>query len=133
ALSAAAERLSDPITTEKIAQYLFFAQWSRLRSYANEKGIAIIGDVPIFLALDSADVWCNQSMFKLNADGTPAVVSGVPPDYFSKTGQLWGNPIYDWEAMRADGFGWWTARIAAALRQVDVVRIDHFRGFAAAW
>lgn len=133
ALREADRRLSDAIAVEKIAQYTFFTQWSELKSYANSKGIAIIGDIPIFLALDSADVWCNQSKFKLDADGSPTVVSGVPPDYFSKTGQLWGNPIYDWDAMRADGFGWWIARVAAALKLVDVVRIDHFRGFAAAW
>ena len=133
ALREAERRLRDAIVVEKMAQYIFFSQWSELRSYANSKGIAIIGDIPIFLALDSADVWCNQSKFKLDADGSPTVVSGVPPDYFSKTGQLWGNPIYDWDAMRADGFGWWIARVAAALQVVDVVRIDHFRGFAAAW
>ena len=133
ALSEATTRLSGPIGYEKIAQFLFFSQWTELRSYANSKGVAIIGDIPIFLALDSADVWCNQSKFKLDPDGSPTVVSGVPPDYFSETGQLWGNPIYDWDAMRADGFGWWVARIAAALKMIDVVRIDHFRGFAAVW
>jgi 4-alpha-glucanotransferase len=133
ALSEEKKRLSDPISNERIAQFFFYKQWSELKSYSNGKGIAIIGDIPIFLALDSADVWCNQSKFKLEPDGSPTVVAGVPPDYFSKTGQLWGNPIYDWEAMRADGFGWWLARIASALRQVDVIRLDHFRGFAAAW
>lgn len=132
-LSEARTRLNDAIRTERIAQFLFHSQWTELKNYANGKGVAIIGDIPIFLALDSADVWCNQSKFKLEPDGSPTVVAGVPPDYFSKTGQLWGNPIYDWEAMRADGFGWWLARIAAALRQVDVIRLDHFRGFAAAW
>ena len=86
-----------------------------------------------YVALDSADVWRHQSQFKLNTDGTPKVVSGVPPDYFSKTGQLWGNPIYDWDAMKRDGFAWWIARFRAALRMFDIVRIDHFRGFAACW
>lgn len=133
ALDEAATNLADQIAVEKIAQFFFHSQWSELKGYANGKGVAIIGDIPIFVALDSADVWCNQSKFKLEPNGSPTVVSGVPPDYFSKTGQLWGNPIYDWDAMRADGFGWWLARVAAALRQVDVIRIDHFRGFAAAW
>jgi len=126
-------RLRDQIFAEKFAQFVFFSQWAELKSYANSKGVRIIGDIPIFVALDSADVWCNQTKFKLNADGSPKVVAGVPPDYFSKTGQLWGNPIYDWEAMRADGFGWWAARVAATLSMVDVVRVDHFRGFVAAW
>ena len=127
------EGLYDRIQAEKFYQFLFFSQWSELRSYANSNGVKIIGDIPIFVALDSSDVWCNQEKFKLNADGSPKVVSGVPPDYFSKTGQLWGNPIYDWDAMRADGFSWWIARVVAALKTVDVVRVDHFRGFAAAW
>ena len=132
-LNDAITRLYEAIRLEKISQFLFFSQWSDLKTYANSKGIQIIGDIPIFIALDSADVWCNQSKFRLNPDGSPTVVSGVPPDYFSMTGQLWGNPIYDWEAMRADGFSWWTARVAAAMKLVDVIRIDHFRGFAAAW
>ena len=89
--------------------------------------------MPIFIALDSADVWCNPHEFKLNADGSPKVVAGVPPDYFSATGQLWGNPIYDWENMRRNGFSWWIARVRATLKTVDIVRVDHFRGFAAAW
>ncbi len=118
---------------EKFYQFLFFAQWGSLREYANEHGVKFIGDIPIFVARDSADVWCNQDQFKLNKDGSPTVVSGVPPDFFSSTGQLWGNPIYDWDAMRKDDFRWWTARVAFTLRTVDVVRIDHFRGFAAVW
>ncbi|HKX83259.1 MAG TPA: 4-alpha-glucanotransferase [Pyrinomonadaceae bacterium] len=133
AIAAMADQLADSIRAQKFYQFLFFRQWSELKEYANKRGISIIGDVPIFLALDSADVWCNQSKFKLKADGSPKVVSGVPPDFFSKTGQLWGNPIYDWDAMRREGFDWWTARVAFALRTVDVMRIDHFRGFAAAW
>ena len=133
ALARERERLFEQIQAEKFYQFVFFSQWSELKSYANANGVKIVGDIPIFVALDSSDVWCNQSKFKLNADGTPKVVSGVPPDYFSKTGQLWGNPIYDWDAMRADGFSWWIARVAAALRTVDIVRVDHFRGFAAAW
>ena len=133
ALKREAERLYDQIQAEKFYQFLFYSQWAELKAYANNKNVKIIGDVPIFIALDSADVWCNQDKFKLNPDGSPKVVAGVPPDYFSKTGQLWGNPIYDWDAMRHDGFSWWVARVAFTLRTVDVVRVDHFRGFAAAW
>ncbi len=133
ALKAESERLYDQIQAEKFYQFIFYTQWSRLKDYAAKNGVKIVGDIPIFVALDSSDVWCNQDKFKLNEDGSPKVVAGVPPDYFSKTGQLWGNPIYDWDAMRLDGFSWWVARVAATLRTVDVVRVDHFRGFAAAW
>ena len=132
--AALAEASGDERTLEqKFLQFLFFQQWSELKGYASLRGIHIVGDIPIFVALDSADVWCNQDKFKLEADGSPTVVSGVPPDYFSPTGQLWGNPIYDWDAMRKDDFGWWTARFAFMLRMVDVIRVDHFRGFAALW
>ncbi|NOT48177.1 MAG: 4-alpha-glucanotransferase [Acidobacteria bacterium] len=133
ALTAVAEELFEDVLAQKFYQFLFFRQWNLLKEYANKHGVRIIGDIPIFVALDSADVWCNQDNFKLNPDGSPRVVAGVPPDYFSKTGQLWGNPIYDWDAMRKDNFHWWIARVAFTLRTVDVVRIDHFRGFAAAW
>ncbi|MEQ1641827.1 MAG: 4-alpha-glucanotransferase [Pyrinomonadaceae bacterium] len=133
ALVEAQENLYEQIQSEKFYQFLFFRQWFALKEYANRKGIKIIGDIPIFVAADSADVWCNQDKFKLNKDGTAKVVAGVPPDYFSETGQLWGNPIYDWDAMQADDFRWWIARVAFTLQTVDVVRIDHFRGFAASW
>ncbi|MEO5859049.1 MAG: 4-alpha-glucanotransferase [Pyrinomonadaceae bacterium] len=133
AVAAESERLYEQIQSEKLYQFIFYLQWGRLKDYATSKGIQMIGDIPIFVALDSSDVWCNQDKFKLNIDGSPKVVAGVPPDYFSKTGQLWGNPIYDWDAMRNDGFGWWISRVAATLRTVDIVRVDHFRGFAAAW
>ncbi len=133
ALERAVSQLYRDIEAERFYQFLFFSGWADLKRYANERGVSIIGDIPIFVALDSADVWCNQEKFKLNQDGTPKVVSGVPPDYFSKTGQLWGNPIYDWEAMRTDDFSWWTARIAFALRTADVVRLDHFIGFVRNW
>lgn len=133
ALAAISEDLFEEILAQKFYQFLFFRQWSLLKEYANKHRIKIIGDIPIFVALDSTDVWCNQDKFKLNPDGTPRVVAGVPPDYFSVTGQLWGNPIYDWDAMRKDNFHWWIARVAFTLRTVDVVRVDHFRGFAAAW
>lgn len=133
ALREASEKLTEAIRAEKFYQFLFFRQWRSVREYANQESVKIIGDIPIFVALDSADVWCNQDKFKLNDDGSPTVVSGVPPDYFSTTGQLWGNPIYDWDAMRDDGFGWWIERVRSTLELVDIIRIDHFRGFAATW
>lgn len=133
ALAATASELLEETLAQKFYQFLFYRHWSRLKEYANKHGVRIIGDIPIFVALDSADVWCNQEMFKLNPDGSPRVVAGVPPDYFSKTGQLWGNPIYDWDAMRKDNFHWWIARVAFTLRCVDIVRVDHFRGFVSAW
>ena len=133
ALTKATADLSDEILAEKFYQFLFFKQWTAVKEYAKSHNISIVGDVPIFLALDSVDVWRHQSQFKLNPDGTPRVVSGVPPDYFSKTGQLWGNPIYEWDAMLADRFAWWKERIRFTLRTVDIVRIDHFRGFVSAW
>jgi 4-alpha-glucanotransferase len=133
ALAEAREHLRGEIQAQKFYQFLFFRQWSELKNYANEKDIKIVGDVPIFVALDSADVWCNPREFKLNEDGSPKVIAGVPPDYFSKTGQLWGNPIYNWERMQTEGFRWWIERVRFTLKTVDIVRVDHFRGFAAAW
>lgn len=133
ALDRARAELQEDINAEKFYQFIFFRQWSALKQYANSKQIKIVGDIPIFVALDSADVWRNQRQFKLNDDGSPKVVSGVPPDFFSKTGQLWGNPIYDWQAMLSDGFTWWISRVRHTLTIVDIVRIDHFRGFAGAW
>lgn len=133
ALKQAQKNLHEQIEEQKFFQFLFFRQWSKLKAYANEKGVKIVGDVPIFVALDSADVWCNQDKFKLKKDGSPKVVAGVPPDYFSKTGQLWGNPIYEWRQMQKNNFGWWISRIKHTLKTVDVARIDHFRGFAGAW
>jgi len=133
ALEQTRSQLAREIEAERFSQYLFFRQWLALKNYANSSGVKIIGDLPIFVAYDSADVWCNQSKFKLNGDGSPEVVSGVPPDYFSKTGQLWGNPIYDWQAMLADNFNWWTARIAFSLKLNDIVRLDHFIGFLRNW
>lgn len=114
-------------------QFLFFRQWNALKAYVNGLGIRIIGDVPIYVAMDSADVWAERAMFQLDSHGFPTEVAGVPPDYFSADGQLWGNPLYDYEAMKHDGFGWWIRRIDGAARLYDVVRIDHFRGFAAYW
>jgi 4-alpha-glucanotransferase len=125
--------LSHEIEAQKFYQFLFFRQWFALKSYCNERRIMLVGDIPIFVAHDSADVWTNPDQFKLNEDGSPIVVAGVPPDYFSTTGQLWGNPLYNWERMRADGFKWWIQRVQATLETVDIARIDHFRGFAACW
>lgn len=117
----------------RFEQFVFYHQWSALRNYANSKGIEIIGDLPIFVSDNSADVWSMQREFKLTPEGTATVVAGVPPDYFSATGQRWGNPVYDWEAMEATGFSWWVKRMARALELFDIVRVDHFRGFAATW
>lgn len=133
ALAEAKIELDTEAFAQKFYQFVFFKQWQAVKKYANENGVKIIGDIPIFVALDSADVWCNPTQFKLNEDGSPKTVAGVPPDYFSKTGQLWGNPIYNWEAMRAEGFKWWVDRVRHTLKTVDVVRVDHFRGFAASW
>ena len=133
ALAPARGRLDDRIAFHEFCQFLFFEQWTALRRRANELGIAIIGDIPIFVAHDSADVWANQHLFKLDERGQPRVVAGVPPDYFSATGQLWGNPLYDWEVMAHEGYAWWIARFRHLLELVDFVRVDHFRGFEAAW
>ena len=133
ALTRARSKLHDQIEAHKFSQFLFFRQWFELKAYCNEHGISLIGDVPIFVAHDSADVWTNPEQFKLDRDGLPTVVAGVPPDYFSATGQFWGNPLYNWERMLADGFKWWIERVRASLQMVDIARIDHFRGFAACW
>lgn len=118
----------------KFVQYIFFTQWKKIKEYANSKGIAIIGDMPIYVAMDSVDVWSNPELFKIDEKSLKAkVVAGVPPDYFSENGQLWGNPIYDWPAMEKSGFDWWISRIAHAFKIWDVLRIDHFRAFASYW
>src|SRR5687767_4842752 len=121
------------VESHKFFQYVFFNQWIQLKRYASERGVRVVGDMPIFVAHNSADVWAQPRLFKLNDDGKPSVVAGVPPDAFSETGQLWGNPIYDWERMQADGFAWWVARVRETLKIVDVIRLDHFRGFASFW
>jgi 4-alpha-glucanotransferase len=133
ALHAARTHLHERMEARKFWQFLFFRQWAALKRYANERSVKIVGDIPIFVAHDSADVWVNKHLFKLNPDGSPTVVAGVPPDYFSRTGQLWGNPLYNWEQMRAEDFRWWIERISAMLHEFDILRIDHFRGFAASW
>ena len=117
----------------KYLQFQFFNQWLALKRYCNDRGLRIIGDIPYFVALDSAEVWSHQRMFRLDADGRPTVMAGVPPDYFSNTGQLWGNPIYRWEEMAKDGYSWWIERFRATLALVDIIRVDHFRGFQACW
>ena len=114
-------------------QFIFSEQWNKLHKYAKDHGIDILGDMPIFISADSADAWANQNLFKLNKDGTPKKVAGVPPDYFSATGQLWGNPQYDWKAMKEDKYAWWKLRLKKLFEIVDIVRIDHFRGFEAYW
>ena len=125
--------LADGFEFHRFAQFLFFRQWEQLRNYARRHGIHVFGDIPIYVSHLSADVWGNRHLFELDAEGRPLRVAGVPPDYFSATGQLWGNPLYDWEAMRSDGFAWWNARLQAVLHQVDLARLDHFRGFEAYW
>lgn len=125
--------LASEIELHKFQQFLFYKQWLELKSYANKQGIKIIGDIPIFVAYDSADVWSHPELFHLAKDGSPSVVAGVPPDYFSVTGQRWGNPLYNWESIAADHYNWWIQRIHMNLVQADIVRIDHFRGFEAYW
>ena len=132
-LKALSERLKDGIELEKFMQYLFHKQWRKLHDYAGAHGVSILGDMPIFISHDSADVWANQGLFDLCPDGSPRTVAGVPPDYFSATGQLWGNPQYDWQAMKDEGYGWWKSRFKKLYELVDVVRIDHFRAFESYW
>ncbi len=133
AMEAARQRLAGEIRFYSFVQYLFYRQWEALRGYAADKGIRFIGDVPIYVPLDSVEVWSQPELFQLEADLTPAAVAGCPPDAFTEDGQLWGNPLYRWDAMAQDGYRWWVNRLAAAGRLYDVVRLDHFRGFEAYW
>ena len=133
ALTEFSGKLSCDIEQNQAIQYFFFDQWLKLKSYANEKGIKIIGDIPLYVAGDSADVWVNPEIFMLNDDLSPIKVAGVPPDYFSETGQLWGNPVYDWEGAKKTDYRWWKERIQMNLNIFDIVRIDHFRGFSEFW
>ena len=133
ALKAARHRLIHFIGIVKFEQYVFFRQWKELRDYAHEQGVFMFGDIPIFVAYDSADVWSKRENFKLDESGKMLVVAGVPPDYFSETGQRWGNPHFDWEYMEQNGFKWWLERIKTQLETFDILRIDHFRGLEAAW
>lgn len=132
-LVRAARELAGPIGLHKFRQFLFFHQWNKLREYAHQRGVRFIGDMPIFVAGDSADVWSRPELFQLDNERRPTFVAGVPPDYFSATGQLWGNPLYDWQRHEETGFAWWIARLRASLELVDLVRLDHFRGFEAYW
>jgi 4-alpha-glucanotransferase len=133
AMAAARREHSEAIEFWKYVQFLFFRQWALIREAAHARNIRIMGDVPIYVAGDSADVWSHQELFQLGDDGQPTVVAGVPPDYFSVTGQRWGNPLYRWDVMREQGFRWWIERVRTNLRFADVVRLDHFRGFVAYW
>lgn len=127
------EQLRDSVDYYKFLQFEFFQQWFKLKAYANDRNIFIVGDIPIFVALDSSDAWANKKYFQLDSTGHPTAVSGVPPDYFSTTGQLWGNPLYDWNELKRNGYKWWMDRVKHQLHLVDYLRIDHFRGFEAYW
>lgn len=133
ALAEAADRLRQDINFVKFVQFQFRRQWAELKRYANEGDVQIIGDLPIFVAYDSADVWAHPELFQLDPAGRPIAVAGVPPDYFSRDGQLWGNPLYNWPVLAETGYAWWLDRVRACLSLVDIIRIDHFRAFAAAW
>ena len=132
-LSAYRQELSDAIAFHSFLQYQFHCQWHDLKNYANERGIRIIGDVPIYVPLDSADVWADPQLFQLDANRQPQMVAGCPPDSFSADGQLWGNPLYNWDKIKASGYAWWLKRLGAAAKLYDVVRLDHFRGFESYW
>lgn len=127
------KKLYKSIEYYRFIQFIFFKQWFKLKKYANDKGIEVIGDTPIFVAFDSADVWAHKELFHLDAKGYPTFVAGVPPDYFSETGQLWGNPLYNWDIHKKTGYKWWIKKIDYTLTLVDILRIDHFRGFEAYW
>ncbi|MBR2583117.1 MAG: 4-alpha-glucanotransferase, partial [Oscillospiraceae bacterium] len=133
ALEKYRRELSDDVSFYAFLQFLFFRQWNALRAYAHEKGIQFIGDVPIYVALDSADVWSEPKYFQLDEENLPVEVAGCPPDAFTEDGQLWGNPLYDYDEMKKDGFGWWIRRIEGVDKLYDVIRIDHFRGFESYW
>jgi 4-alpha-glucanotransferase len=132
-LKKARHEHADNIAYHRFAQFLFFHQWAELRAAAHARGITVIGDAPIYVAYDSADAWANQDLFQIDKSGTPTHVAGVPPDYFSATGQLWGNPLYDWHKMEKDGYSWWAWRLRSIFALVDIVRLDHFRGFMGYW
>lgn len=133
ALKGANERLTESVQLFQYQQWVFFTQWTRVKKRANDKGIEIVGDLPIFVARDSAEAWAKPELFYFDEQANPTVVAGVPPDYFSETGQLWGNPLYRWDKMANDGYQWWIERFRELLNLVDIIRIDHFRGFAEYW
>ncbi|MDZ4246653.1 MAG: 4-alpha-glucanotransferase, partial [Dehalococcoidia bacterium] len=126
-------KMDEEIHFHKYLQYLVFKQWDSLKNYCHNKGVRIIGDLPIYVAHDSADVWVNRKLFSLDEKGDPLVVAGVPPDYYSRTGQYWGNPIYNWEEMAKSGYGWWIDRMRLNYSLFDIIRLDHFRGFESYW
>ncbi|MFH1790999.1 MAG: 4-alpha-glucanotransferase [Candidatus Omnitrophota bacterium] len=132
-LETVGKKHKDEIEKEKFLQYVFFRQWQALKKYCNEKGIRFLGDLPIYVSYDSADVWANRDLFRVDEEGHPTHVAGVPPDYFSPTGQLWGNPLYRWDVMKDNGFRWWQSRMGQNLKYLDMVRVDHFRGLVAYW
>ena len=133
ALAAARKQYAAEIEEVKVLQFFFYRQWLKIRAYANERNIEIIGDIPIFVASDSTDAWANRHLFKFDEDGKQLASSGVPPDFFSETGQMWGNPVYDWPVHIEEEFAWWTERFRHTFLQCDIIRVDHFRGFAAYW
>lgn len=133
AMKSAVQQFAAQLEYEKFLQYLFFIQWSDLKGYCNKRGISFFGDMPIYVDYDSADVWKSPAMFKLDGAKRPTAVAGVPPDYFSETGQRWGNPLYQWDVLKQDGYDWWMRRVAHNLELFDLVRIDHFRGFVGYW
>ena len=133
ALEAVRKRQAEEIAYIRFVQYLAFSQWRSLRRYLRDHNIQTIGDMPIYVTQDSADVWANPGLFKLDYDKQPVFVAGVPPDYFSETGQRWGNPVYDWPAHEREGFGWWLRRMSHNMELYDMIRLDHFRGFEAYW
>jgi len=132
-IKEARRRLSSAVEVIKFEQFIFYSQWMGLKAYANERNVLLFGDIPIFVSYDSADVWANRRVFKLDKNGEMPVVAGVPPDYFSATGQRWGNPHYDWKYLKRTRFSWWKKRLESQLEMFDILRIDHFRGFEAAW
>ena len=127
------KKLSSETEIHKFAQFEFFRQWEKLRTHCSRCGISIMGDIPIYVAHDSADVWAHPELFRLDDQARPTAVAGVPPDYFSATGQLWGNPLYRWDVSAASGHRWWIDRFRASLKLLDLARLDHFRGFEAYW
>lgn len=133
ALTEFSQRYANEIALYEFIQFIFFSQWQQLKIYANQRGILLFGDMPIYVALDSADVWANRDLFLLDKQGQPTAVAGVPPDYFSETGQRWGNPLYRWEVMQKNKFAWWCQRMHSQLQLFDMIRIDHFRGLEAYW
>jgi 4-alpha-glucanotransferase len=132
-INTARQQFAEQIAYVKFCQWLFYKQWAAIKAYCNSRGIQIIGDLPIYMDYNSSDVWANPKLFKLNGEKLPSVVAGVPPDYFSKTGQRWGNPVYNWEQLKREGYRWWIDRVAHNLKFFDFVRVDHFRGFVAYW